>query len=215
MLLVLVMVLTAMMVMIVIGRRPVHFLIAPIGVAATYLLRMLPTLLRLLPVWQILRGKMNYHRATTGGAQRQSTRLQTSFLSMELDHGSGDMDGAVLQGTFAGKKLSRLTLTQLQQLVSEVAVDLDSHQVLEAYLDRMHPDWREAGEQAHRTISTGESVMTRSLALEILGLPESATIEQINQAHRKLMQKLHPDRGGSDYLAKRINSARDYLEDKR
>jgi len=55
--------------------------------------------------------------------------------------------------------------------------------------------------------------MNRQLALEILGLSERATRDDVHKAHRKLMQKMHPDRGGTEYLAKKINAARDYLEE--
>lgn len=90
--------------------------------------------------------------------------------------------------------------------------DLDSSQVLEAYIDRTHPDWRdhvqESGEQVQQA---DESIMTRDLAVEILGLNEPWTRDEVIRAHRQLMQKLHPDRGGSDYLAKKINTAKDFL----
>ena len=53
--------------------------------------------------------------------------------------------------------------------------------------------------------------MTKELAIEILGLDAAPNRNQIIKAHRSLMQKLHPDRGGSDYLAKKINAAKDFL----
>ncbi|MEX2129914.1 MAG: hypothetical protein WD772_00390 [Pseudohongiellaceae bacterium] len=206
--------LTVVIVMIILGRLPIHFIIAPLGVAATFLLRMLPTLLRLLPLWQIMRSKMSFHRANSAASSaNQASRIRTAFLAMELRHGSGDMDGTVLQGKHQGKQLSTLNLAQLLDLAGELAGEYDSVQILEAYLDRMHPAWRESSGRSESTESAvDETAMTRVLALEILGLSEPVTREQAVHAHRKLMQKLHPDRGGSDYLAKKINSARDYLE---
>lgn len=48
-------------------------------------------------------------------------------------------------------------------------------------------------------------------AYQVLGLEAGATREEVIEAHRKLMQKLHPDRGGNDYLAARLNQAKDML----
>ena len=56
--------------------------------------------------------------------------------------------------------------------------------------------------------------MSNDEALEILGLEGSPSQEEIKLAHKKLMQKLHPDRGGNDFLASLLNRARDQLIDK-
>ena len=213
-LLVLSLALTVVVVLIVMGRLPVQFILAPLGVAATFLLRALPAVLRLLPLWQAIKSKNPFQgRQHTSGRSRKSM-IRTEYLAMELRHDSGDMDGEVLKGAFEGRQLSSLTLADLIQLARECGVDPDSTQVLEAYLDRMHKDWRSKVNQGEDVPeSTEEPVMNRQLALEILGLGEGAGKEDVIKAHRKLMQKLHPDRGGTEYLAKKINAARDYLEE--
>jgi hypothetical protein len=97
-------------------------------------------------------------------------------------------------------------------LYGECNEDADSIHVLEAYLDRQHPGWTEQVSRSNKYQQTADdSVMTRDLAIEILGLSESTSKEEVVKAHRQLMQGLHPDRGGSDYLAKKINMAKDYL----
>lgn len=194
--------------LIMLGRLPVQWILAPLGAAGAFLLRMLPAALRFLPLWQMLGSRLS--PGTAG--QRQSSTLRTEYFEMELVHGSGDLDGNILQGSFSGRKLSSLSLEELRQLHGECRADADSCQVLEAYLDRSHADWRTGAEQ-HEGASEGaaEITMNHQLALEILGLEEGAGRAEIIKAHRKLMQKFHPDRGGSDYFSKKINAAKDLL----
>ena len=53
--------------------------------------------------------------------------------------------------------------------------------------------------------------MTTAEAAQVLGVDEAATPEEIRNAHRRLIGQLHPDKGGTDYLASKINEARDFL----
>lgn len=194
--------------LVVLGRLPVHFIFAPLGAAAAFLLRFLPMILRLLPFWQMFRSRTASGQTRKG---KQSSTIRTAYLLMELDHDSGNMDGEVLQGQFAGRKLAQLELVQLLELRMECQSDTDSLQVLEAYLDRTRDEWRDQSNNSQAPPDQEESTMTRQLALEILGLQEGASDEEIVKAHRSMMQRLHPDRGGSDYLAKKINTAKDFL----
>jgi len=133
--------------------------------------------------------------------------VETTFLTMTLDHDSGRMTGSVKAGQFAGRDLATLTLPELLSLLDECqAADIDSVALLEAWLDRAHPDWRAEPAAAPRS-----AAMTREEALDILGLAEGADEEAIRAAHRRLMKTAHPDQGGSAWLAARINAARDLL----
>ena len=206
-------ILIVVVILILLGRIPPTFIIAPIMVAGTFLLRNLPLLFRLLPLWNLFRTKTQTAYGSSGS--QDSSSIRTRFLLMTLDHDSADMDGEVLEGQFKAQKLSQLGIEQLIALAKECSQDADSLQVLEAYLDRAHPQWRELnGGFAHsesKSRSVEEPAMDRHTALEILGLEEGASKDEIVQAHRRLMQKMHPDRGGSDFLAKKINAARDFL----
>jgi DnaJ-domain-containing protein 1 len=140
---------------------------------------------------------------------------------MTLDHDTGSMEGTILRGRFSGMRLEELGMADLLSLLRECrAEDEEGARLLEAYLDRLHPDWRDdlAGERAGSAGGSGRGSarpssgdMTVDEAYAILGLSPGADPEAVKEAHRRLMVKLHPDHGGSDYLATKINRARDVL----
>lgn len=136
-----------------------------------------------------------------------STTTESSFFKMTLHHASGHMDGEIKQGAHKGHFLSELDVPKLVGLLGEIR-DYDSQRLLEAYLDHNHPEWRNSGQRD--AAATGQN-MTRSEALAALGLDEGATPDDVIAAHRRLIQKLHPDRGGSTYLAALLNRAKDTL----
>jgi DnaJ domain len=164
-------------------------------------------LLGFVPLW----------RASFGGRTQKSpgqvSRVRTAFLEMELDHDSGALRGQVLAGRHRGAALDALDVPTLITLLSEI--DEDSLPLLTAYLDRREPRWREyapgdaAAANGSRASRGGK--MTEEEAYQILGIQPGATAQDIARAHRSLMKKLHPDQGGSTYLAARINEAKDVL----
>ena len=146
--------------------------------------------------------------ASPGPTPGQTSEVETEFLRMQLDHDTGEMHGTVRRGRYEGCALGGLGLRELLELLDECRSDRQSMAVLEAYLDRVHEDWR-----AHRRPPRGRSAdgMAEDEARAVLGIGPDATREEIVQAHRRLMQRLHPDRGGSDYLAAKLNAAKDLL----
>ncbi len=149
-----------------------------------------------------------------GPTAGKNSSIETLFLRMTLDHDSGDMSGVVLKGRFKGSALNDLDLTSLQSLLEECrSEDHQSGVVLESYLEqRFGEQWRaQSNSETDSERTRNRSGMTREEAIEVLGVALGASKEEIIQAHRRLMQRLHPDRGGSTYLAAKINQAKDLL----
>jgi len=150
--------------------------------------------------------------ARTQKAAGQTSRVRSAFLEMELDHDSGVMRGRVLAGRHEGAALDALDSSTLIALLGEV--DADSRQLLMAYLDRREPRWREHAQgysAAGRGRTASRGKMTEEEAYQILGLQPGADAQDVVRAHRSLMKKLHPDQGGSTYLAARVNEAKEVL----
>jgi hypothetical protein len=142
------------------------------------------------------------------------SHVRTAALEMELDHDSGGLEGLVLAGRFEGRELSALGLRELLALRDELASDGESLQLLETYLDGRFPVWRDNLEaEAHggQRAAPASGAMTKEEAYKVLGLEPGASAADIRKAHRRLMQRLHPDLGGSSFLAARINEAKDVL----
>ena len=167
----------------------------------------------LMPLLIRVRSLLDRYRPPAAG---QTSTVATAFLRMTLDHDTGSMEGTILRGRFAGMRLDELGAADLLALLRECrAEDEEGARLLEAYLDRVQPQWREelAGERAGGGAGARSTSGDMSVdeAYAILGLSAGADAEAIKEAHRRLMVKLHPDHGGSDYLATKINRARDVL----
>jgi hypothetical protein len=158
-------------------------------------------------------GSMRMRRGVQPPRPRHST-VRTAALEMELDHNTGALDGLVLAGHQEGKVLSAMGLAELKQLYRELPGDPESRQLLETYLDGRFPVWREHAEADRGDglgVPPGSGAMTKEEAYKILGLEAGAAATDVRKAHRRLMQRLHPDLGGTSFLAARINEAKDVL----
>ena len=149
--------------------------------------------------------------ARTQKSAGQVSRVRSAFLEMELDHDTGAMRGVILSGARAGSQLDALDVPTLLALLGEF--DEESRALLAAYLDRRDTSWREHA-QSNADAGRGHTPggpMTQEEAYQILGLEPGAEPEEIIRAHRTLMKRIHPDQGGTNYLAARVNEAKDTL----
>jgi len=181
-----------------------HWLGAAFTALLVFARQALPLLLRWFPMLVSLRSK-------SASASGQSSTVETALLRMQLDHDSGALQGEVLKGAYQGWRLADMDRQQLEQfLVYCRSEDANSLQLLDSYLHQRFPGEAAFGGQQQAGSGSVNS-MGRTEALAVLGLQDGATEEDIIAAHRKLIQKLHPDRGGNDYLAAQVNLAKDLL----
>lgn len=199
-------------VLVLVATGQLGLLLTAIGATGAYLARNLPRLLRWAPIlqgwWRQVRTFVRFQ----GGAKA----VETAWLRMHLDQASGAVAGTVLTGRFAGRQLQELGLDQLLMLFRELQnADAPSATLLESYLNLRYGDaWQHVSAKGHsggKTAAPPDGKMRREEACKVLGVSSSATQKDIIAAHRRLMQKFHPDRGGSDHLATQINLAKDVL----
>ena len=192
-----------------------HWLFALIGSLFAALPRLAP-LLRYIPLlkWFQSRqqsGGFGRKKGSSQSGKTNGSKVSARYVTMTLNHETGELEGEVIDGRFAGQRLSAMSVAAIVQLYEEcLQNDNESAALVESYLDRIHGEtWRQA--KHNQTSSHTDGNMPHTEALEILGLSDGANKKEIIQAHRRLMQKVHPDRGGSDYLAAKINQAKDTL----
>ena len=150
-----------------------------------------------------LRGRIDFKTELRSRQHHHRKRLLPNDAASRVR----PLDGEIKLGAYKGHFLSELDVPKLVGLLAEIR-DYDSQRLLESYLDHHHPEWRSNGKRG--PAAEGQN-LTRSEALAALGLAENATRDEIVAAHRRLIQKLHPDRGGSTYLAALLNRAKDTL----
>jgi hypothetical protein len=160
--------------------------------------------------------RRNRSKRPISSAEGPKSTVRSANLEMELDHDTGEMEGTVLTGRMQGVSLSSLSEEEILSLYFDFRSDTDSISLLESFLDRYYPDWRDrvdADAYRNQNGTSGFDNMTRQEAFQILGLEPDASEEEIHQAWRRLIKGVHPDSGGSAFLAAKINTARDILLD--
>lgn len=177
-----------------------HWL-AALGAGSFFLLRRLFPLLQYLP----LANKLWQRRTSKDGTARPSM-LETEWLVVHIDYQAMALSGSVRKGMYQGQQLNQMSATDLQALHQELAQDSASQGLLELYM-------QQTGRHSHHrtTSSTSSGAMSVADAMKILGLEGKPSREDIIATHKKIIQRLHPDRGGSDHLATLVNTARDVL----
>ena len=180
--------------LVVSGR--INWLIAALGA----IVPLVPRLFRWLPA---VLPFLNRYR------QNQHSSMQAKFLRLQINIVTGELQGVVLAGKFEGSRLQDLGMQQFTELLEECREDAESMALLTAYLSRTQPGWEQGHQPSDEPMHYGEMDIVE--AREILGVSENASRDEIIQAHRRLMQKLHPDKGGTGYLAQQVNRAKDKL----
>ena len=160
--------------------------------------------------WRALQARI---RAAAGPSPGQTSSITTAFLDMQLDHDSGEMTGTVRRGVHEGREISGLSLEELLVLRGECSgEDQKSVSILEAYMDRRFGvGWRSDDDQAEAAAGGSDGPMTPEEAYRFLGLEPGASPAEIKEAHRRMMKNFHPDHGGSDYIAAKLNEAKALL----
>lgn len=156
--------------------------------------------IRFLPILRFLQSKRSFGNPV----------FRTANLEIHVDLNSGAMSGRVISGEFEGKDLSTLEKTELDSLEAKLKEnDKRSYYLLRVYRQRTSTSQGGDGSASSNYQSVSDPSIEECRLM--LGLPETFTQKEVDRAYKSLMQKLHPDRGGNDYLASRINRARDML----
>ena len=184
-----------------------HWLLTVLGGIVVIGIRLLPHLLRYLPLIHRLWAQ---HQPTRSSSINEGySSVEADYIHMRLNRDSGEIDGEIVKGRYAGKTLGGLDKQSLLRLLRECReYDEDSRLLLETYLDRIYgEDWHNFEDKDQST----DVKMSEDEARSILGVTVDASREEIIETHRRFIQKNHPDRGGSNYLAAKINQAKNVL----
>ncbi|MGK0283216.1 MAG: hypothetical protein ACI82O_002758 [Patiriisocius sp.] len=192
------------------GRAPALF--AVLGAAMTQVMRFAPLLIRFAPS---LKGIFGTGAAASGAyGSSNDSKVSTTTILMTLNHATGNINGTVLQGQFAKRELDSLSATELKTLYQYCSEnDMEALRLLQTYIQRQRSsEWTDQpGHDSQSASHPSSTSMNTEEAKQVLGLEGPISRESVTAAHRSLMGQFHPDKGGSDYLATKINTAREIL----
>lgn len=198
------------------GKAPALF--AVIGAAMTQIMRIAPLLIRFAPSLRRFIGTGALGAAAAQASGAGVSRVMTNTISMTMEHSSGRVDGEVLAGPLQGKTLSEMTIDELKSLYAQCQQqDPDALRLLATYLQKERSsEWSfdsadAQGSEGEARDNLSSQEINPKEASEILGIGIDATKADIVAAHRSLMGRLHPDKGGNNYLAAKVNAAKKTL----
>ena len=146
-----------------------------------------------------------------GSFTKAPSQFRTQSLFVKINFATQQIDGEILHGPHQGRRLGELTKEELQELAKHFQQnDTESFVLLNAYILRSGTQSDFDNGSMHGS-SQSYSTITENEAIEILGLDPGASEREVIRAHKRLIQRLHPDRGGSEYLATKINAAKEKL----
>ncbi|MCA0401215.1 MAG: molecular chaperone DnaJ [Proteobacteria bacterium] len=146
------------------------------------------------------------------GRARRS-EIRTASMLVEIDLADGTIAVRILAGRFQGRQFEKLKTAELVVFAQELAtLDPPGLNLVAQELDRRAPGWRKHVKfdtDPRQGAAPVSSEMREEEAYHILGLEPGASEEAVRAAHRTLIARFHPDRGGSTYLAAMVNRAKD------
>jgi hypothetical protein len=147
--------------------------------------------------------------------RKGTSRFISRYVVLEIVHKSGAFSGTIVDPQHQSHDITQVNDTDLAQWCGfYTEQDSASMHLAEAYLDRCFPRWREnlkTHTDAGTRTESETGAMSEQEAYDILGLTPEAGETDVRRVHRLLMKKLHPDQGGSTWIASRINQARDII----
>ena len=208
-------VLALALVMLALSGR-LHWIIGLLAGLLPFLRRLMPLLLpllRFLPTLQRAHRKYRpqHKNANSNRGSGKGSVITTLLLKMSLDHDSGEIYGEITGGEFKGRELDQLNVEELALFYKQCQQqDTEAVRLLETYIQRnRQEEWEQLAKNSQTAASNTE--LTIEEAWEILGLRPGSSKEDILLAHKRMMMRVHPDKGGSNYLASKINQAKELL----